>query len=137
MELHGYLEFYAETGTEGGHWAFRDENGTHTSVDLVDGKCPFGAKNCPVVLGTYFEHTTHESLYILRDGDKLTVFEGAKSDIVAWSGVIELIHHPAFTEEVFGWWIHADQAGTPRKTWASMFFDGCPATLIRDEVAAS
>ena len=46
-----------------------------------------------------------------------------------WRGEVELIRHPPFTEDAFGMWIHADQAGTNREEWAAMFMESHPCEL--------
>ncbi|MBR9683493.1 hypothetical protein GOV03_03045 [Candidatus Woesearchaeota archaeon] len=72
---------------------------------------------------------SYEGLHLLGDGDHLTIYDSDNKDEV-WSGVINLKHHPLFTEDAFGLWIHADQIGIDRETWAEYFFEGYPATLI-------
>lgn len=104
--LKGVCHFYSETGTEGGLWAFQDS----------DYMSPQG--------------WSYEGLHILENGDRLTIFSPDNPARIVWSGVISLRPHPLFTESVFGCWIHADQEGVDRETWATYFFEEYPAELI-------
>lgn len=129
-EFAGRTEFYSETGTEGGYWAVQRYDGMHDRSALVDGRCPWGdGDGCPVVRGWWHEHASYEGLHVLRDGDRLTVFE-ADGETVRWSGEISLIRHSLFTEDARGLWIHADQAGVSRDEWAAMFFAELPCSVI-------
>ncbi|MFH1064484.1 MAG: hypothetical protein V1729_05365 [Candidatus Woesearchaeota archaeon] len=74
------------------------------------------------------EDWSYEGLRILEEGDKLTIYHPDTGDEV-WSGVIELKYHPLFTEDARGKWIHADQKGIDRDTWAEYFFKGYKAKL--------
>lgn len=73
---------------------------------------------------------SYEGLHVLEDGDHLTIFEG-DGNTIAWEGEIKLIRHPLFTEVASGMWIHADQEGIDRDVWATYFFEGRPARLMR------
>lgn len=73
---------------------------------------------------------SYEGLHILKDGDFLQIFSPDDPSRVIWQGVISLIQYDSFTEHAFGCWIHADQQGTPRETWAEWSFKGYPAKLI-------
>ncbi len=128
----GKLEFHSETGTEGGYWAIQTDDSLHGTEELVDGKCPWTPGRCPVEAGDWHQHATYEGLLVLRNGDELFVFEEDGST-PKWKGAIELVQHPLFSEDAFGFWIHADQAGTNREEWAEMFFKELPATLVRTE----
>jgi len=44
-------------------------------------------------------------------------------------GKISLRQFPAFSEHANGLWIHADQNGIDRQTWARWFFEQYPAEL--------
>ncbi|MDP2598330.1 MAG: hypothetical protein Q8P49_00695 [Candidatus Liptonbacteria bacterium] len=105
--LRGVLHFWFETGTEGGHWAFQDAR--FISPDGIQ--------------------WSHEGLRVLEDGDSLKIFSPGDPTKVVWSGTIELRAYPVFTEDVFGYWIHTDQAGIDRNTWADWFFNEYPAEL--------
>lgn len=106
--LRGVCHFHSETGTEGGYWAFQESN--HISPD---GK-----------------HWSYDGLHVLKDGDLLTIFSAEDPTLVVWTGVILLQPYRLFTEHVFNFWIHADQEGVARETWARYFLDQHPATLV-------
>lgn len=72
----------------------------------------------------------YEGLHILKDGDQLTIYSKDDPNKIVWSGTIKLRQYPLFTEDAFGMWIHADQEGVDRKTWAKWFFEEYPAKLI-------
>ena len=72
---------------------------------------------------------SYEGLHILEEGDELTIYH-PKSNQEVWSGTIDLKHYNVFTEHASGWWIHADQKGIERDTWAEYFFKEFPARLI-------
>ncbi|MEK6809705.1 MAG: hypothetical protein AABY40_03450 [Nanoarchaeota archaeon] len=105
--LEGVLFFHSETGTEGGYWAFQDSQ--FISSDNAS--------------------WSYEGLHILRNGDRLTIYHPENNNEV-WSGVIALKQYPLFTEDARGLWIHADQTGIDRETWAEYFFKSYRARLI-------
>lgn len=76
------------------------------------------------------ENWLYEGLRILKNGDRLTIFDKNDPARIVWSGVINLREHPLFTEHVFGMWIHADQQGLNRETWARWFLEENPAEFI-------
>ena len=49
---------------------------------------------------------------------------------VAWQGYVRLRHYPALTEAALGMWIHADQRGVERDTWAAWFLQGRHARCV-------
>jgi len=112
-ELTGLLDFFFETGTEGGFWAFQDSR----YISPPTQEFPEG-------------QWSYEGLHILKDGDFLTIYSKDNPTEIVWSGVISLRNYPLFTEAVFGLWIHADQEGVDRETWARWFFEGYAAKLI-------
>ncbi len=155
----GRLHFHSEMGTEGGYWAIQDErfitpNTTYFSCtkcgvvwdSAVETEVEMSAKISTegIFAGQRFcspgEHTfelsppelwSYEGLYVLETGDVLTIYDKEQADKVVWEGVISLKQYPLFTENVDGWWIHADQEGVERLTWAAWFFGEHRATLIR------
>ena len=108
--LPGLLHFWSETGTEGGYWAFQDER----FIDASSRDWPFG-------------RWRYEGLWVLKDGDELTIFDKFNPAQEVWRGAIRLREHPLFTESIGGLWIHADQEGLPRDMWAKWFMSGYPA----------
>jgi len=105
--IKGVCSFHTETGTEGGYWAFHDAR-----FISVDGQW------------------SYRGMYVLRDGDRLTIYKPDKPGEVVWQGVVALIQYPPFTEDALGYWIHSEQAGVPRALWAEWFIKEYPAELI-------
>lgn len=105
--LEGVCHFHSETGTEGAFWAFQDSRFIF----------PNGG-------------WSYEGLHALCDGDRLTIYSPDNPQQVVWSGTISLRQHPQFTEHASGLWIHADQDGVARDTWAKYFFEEYPAKLV-------
>lgn len=150
----GICCFHSETGTEGGYWAFQDNNFIEpntryfscTECNLWWDKQKTPTPALPDVLlnpprkfcgagDHHFEpisKTTwsYEGMHILKDGDRLTIYSPEDSKIKVWSGVISLQYYPVFRENAFGLWIHADQRGIDRETWAKWFFEEYPAKLV-------
>jgi len=155
--LRGVLTLHSETGTEGGYWAFQNERFIKKNVprpwckkcgkwlarqksqniqvkrvlpanDVLNDKEPSDCSN-----GEHEreigDEWSYKGLHILKNGDKLTVYDIARPNEVVWSGVISLKQYPPFTEDAFGYWIHADQIGINRETWAKWFFEEYPAEL--------
>jgi hypothetical protein len=112
--LTGVCHFFSETGTEGGHWAFQD-----------------AAYITPAGPGRSHPSWSYEGLHILEDGDRLTIFDREDGSMVVWKGEISLVQHPLFTEDAFGFWIHADQRGIERERWGKWFFGEYPAELVK------
>ena len=158
--LKGVCCLHLETGTEGAYWAFQDEKFIKKNVikpwckkcgkylktqdsnikvervlpvaDALSGKKP---TDCPD--GEHEQETgeewSYEGLHVLKNGDKLKIFSQSDPQLVVWSGTISLIHYPCFTEDALGVWIHDDQQGIQRETWAEYFFKEYPAELIKAE----
>lgn len=155
--LEGALEFYSETGTEGGYWAFQDKKFITPNTTL------FTCKKCGLMWDKEKDSSDHlknatgkasfktnvfcppeehefnlscpnfhsyEGLHVLKNGDHLTIYCEEDPERVLWSGVISLKQHPLFTQDAFGFWIHADQEGMDREAWATYFFKNYPAKLI-------
>lgn len=158
-ELVGFLEFFTETGAEGGYWAFHvGRKNKKTVTWMVCSKCfsilagkgtskisgikmmPAGKisirfpEDCPPDKHDFqpvaVPTRSHRELRVLKDGDRLTVYHPKNKHKIIWSGAISLRHYPVFQESAFGLWIHSDQNGVPRKKWAKWFFKEYPAELI-------
>lgn len=69
-------------------------------------------------------------MHILEDGERLTIYDKLKPKKVVWDGEIALQPYGLFTQDAFGMWIHADQVGIERTTWARWFFEHYPARLV-------
>lgn len=107
-ELTGVCEFFTPTGTDGGDWAFHDN----------DGRGPNGI------------YWSYKGLHILKDGDRLTIFHPEKKNKILWSGVIRLKKYPMLYKTAYGFWISSEQTGTPPEKWVKWFFREYPAKLI-------
>ena len=114
MELKGVLDFWSETGTEGGHWAFQDEK----YISPPTPEWPH-------------ERWSYDGLHVLDNGDILVIYSKDNPNQIVWSGEIELIQHEVFTESAYGMWIHTDQKGVDRDIWARWFMEGYPAMLVK------
>lgn len=119
IRLEGVLHYWSETGTEGGYWAFQDKRFIK-----------------PPTPGHPHGQWSYDGLHVLKDGDHLTIFSSDHGGAV-WSGKIKLKKYPSFKESVRtnGMWIHADQEGVKRETWAKWFLLEYPAILIKDKPA--
>jgi hypothetical protein len=158
QELIGVTEFYSETGTEGGYWAFQDERfikpnttrfwckhcylnwtkNTESEEDVLrKGEerrvSASGMPYCERIKHDFVpispEDWSYEGLYLLKNDDYLTIFDREKTKVL-WSGTIHLKHYPPFQEDAFGWRIHDDQIGVDREVWAKWFMEKHPAKLI-------
>lgn len=150
MGLEGVLHFWSETGTEGGYWAFQDKNFiTPNTTYFVCAKCgkvwdkqknPTGVYDCipPQCLPDDHnfqllskERWSYDGLHVLEDGDVLTIYSKEDPTKIVWTGVINLKPCPLFTEDAYGMWIHTDQDGIDRNTWARWFMEERPAKLVK------
>lgn len=158
MEIKGTLTFFTETGTEGGFWALQDENymgykipdQCYSGQEVSNTDLTRTGRVWEVLLrdsitvewydgieeGSYVKREDllikqwfYEGLHILADGDQLIIYDLDEPEKSVWEGIIQLVHFPLFTEAVFGWWIHSEQQGVSRKSWANWFMDGYPARL--------
>ncbi|MBA4072718.1 MAG: hypothetical protein C0497_12910 [Gemmatimonas sp.] len=103
VRLDGHLVAWWETGTEGVYWSLvTDWSATERS---------------------------HDNLYVLEEGDVLTIFNEDGS--VAWHGKIAWDLHTRrlqspfnsdrIQQEVAGLWVHGLQRGVDAETWADYF----------------
>lgn len=112
LKVKGCGDAYWETGTEGVFWAILDQ-----------------------------EKPEYDGLYILKPGDRLTIFDRSDTSKVLWSGVVDLeyeskqqhaIHNPSYVgQAVFNHWVHGLQRGLDAETWADYFFAGNPMKMER------
>ena len=148
--LEGILHFFSETGTEGGLWALQENKYiTPKTTRYSCVKCHLywdknRNKKVPVYEGDYCSPKDHEfelvckndwdykGLNILEDGDELTIHHPETKEEV-WHGIIELTHYDPFTQHIHGLWMHADQKGIDRETWAEYFFKEYPAELRKQK----
>ncbi len=111
--IKGKLDFYTETGTEGGYWAFQDEKFITPNENIPGGYS-----------------WSYDGLHILQNGDFLKIINPDGS--IYWEGTIKLKKHSPFTENAFGFWIHSDQKGISREKWALPFFKGYNGILTKE-----
>lgn len=112
-ELTGICFFFSETGTEGGYWAFQDSK--YISPPRPD---------------STHESWSYKGSHILKNGDRLTIYDKIEPLKIVWSGIIALREYTPFQEHISNCWIHADQEGVKREHWAFYFFKNFPAKLI-------
>src|SRR5688500_10380958 len=94
--IEGHLEFYSETGTEGGYWAFYDTRFGHGGEPCEAKYCPMKFRELENEPGKYTLdgtgkrssefHADYEGLYTLKDGDWLDILD-TDGTTVEWSGV--------------------------------------------------
>jgi hypothetical protein len=111
MQLNGHLDFYTETGTEGGHWAFVSDDCYQHSPD----------KDSP-----------YDHLFILEDGDYLEIIDETQTPTLIINVIIDLEQYPVFTEHCSnGFWKHSDQKGIDKLDWERYFFGEYRARLTK------
>lgn len=77
------------------------------------------------------EFYLYEGFHILRGGDYLTIYLKEDPNKIVWQGKISLKQYPSFTQAAHGLWIHADQKGVDRETWAKYFMEEYPSKLTK------
>jgi len=112
--INGVGEAYWETGTEGVLWAIEDPDPKKVAYD---------------------------QLYILQNGDDLTIFDRDDQNIVRWHGTVDLEyqshqeHAPAnpdyVGQAIYNHWVHGLQRDLDAETWARYFFERHPMRLQR------
>ena len=157
-ELSGVLDVYSEIGNAGGFWAFQNEKFIQKNVPC--GYCKKCDKrlaeqeydeNLKVEIVLLPEATSHQPKYCkdgehemdidetwdyeglekLENGDMLIIYNPENLKEVVWKGKISLKQFNLFTEHASGYWIHAEQRGVDRETWAKYFFENYPAKLTK------
>src|SRR3989339_1130112 len=127
--LHGFIQFWSETETEGGYWAFFHKRRALTKIpqghcqtcglfvqNITTEKlkpCSNGQPHCEETSLAILDHAW---IHVLKNGDQLTIYDKDGTKIV-WEGTIELIPYPIFSQQAYDQWIHADQTGIERETW--------------------
>lgn len=109
--LKGVLFYFLETGYEGPGWAFQDER--------------------HIVNGPNGEQWSYDGLHVLKDGDRLTVFDKNDPSKVVWQGVVRLDPPapPAGTDAALDL-RHADGRVVARTEWGEWFVREYPAELV-------
>jgi len=115
--VRGFCDFFSETGTEGGYWAFQDER----HISGKDG-------------GDWY----YRGLYLLENGDILKIYDKYHHDHCLWEGMIEWmidlekISFFSLMKSVFGLRVHSIQEGIDFNLWALWFLNEYPAELLTD-----
>lgn len=111
MILNGYLDFYTESGTEGGYWSFVSDDCYQHSPD---------------------RDSPYDHLFILKDGDYLEIIDETQTPTLITNVIINLEIYPIFTEHCSnGFWKHSDQIGFDKGIWEKYFFGNYRARLTR------
>jgi len=113
--IKGELEFWSETGTEGGYW------------------CVYDVGNDEVYKKTGKKDYKYQLM--LKDGDKLTIFDKQDREKIVWDGVIDFKWFNLFTkyEPVYSCWIHNIQRDISLQDWSGWFWAHNPCILTRTE----
>lgn len=115
VQIRGPIHLFTETGTEGGYWAIQDED----HIEKGKGIIPPGS-----------DAWSYKGLYILQNGDRLTILDKDNPVRAVWEGVINLKEYPVFKESTpEGFWIHNEQIGVDRATWSQWFLKEYPAIV--------
>jgi len=101
---------------------------TRVTVNWNDGIIEENRKSDTLLV----EQWDYNGLHILENQDKLRIKDLINSSWI-WEGLIDLKQFGVFQEHAKGAWIHAEQKGIDRETWADYFFDNYPATLNKNE----
>ena len=129
-EYHGRLQFHSETGTEGGYWAFQDEQFIHVKGQEVSW-C--SGPPCPASIGDS-EHWSYDGLKILQNGDWVTIFNDDTKQEVAWEGVIDLTSQDPYASDstdAYGMAVHSTPNNCDMRMWLWYFFQELPAKLVQ------
>lgn len=115
--ISGFLDPFSETGTEGIIWSLVNDDATLSG---------------------------YEKLTFITDGDYLFIEDGEGG--IVWEGEVTLEYERRYKsypgnpeygqQEVFGYWVHGFQASEEPETWATWFFEGRRAVLIKKNYAS-
>lgn len=116
--ISGFLDPFFETGSEGVHWSLVNDD--------------------PSLTG-------YAKLNVLQDGDYLFIEDGEGG--IVWEGEVKLEYkrnykpypsNPVYgQQEVFGYWVHGFQESEEPETWATWFFEGRRAVLVKKNHAST
>lgn len=145
MQYKGVLTFHSETGTEGGYWAFQDENfiGLESADRVCDDCGRVWMEGRPEPDGNHAWKPlfpdgmwSYEGLHILESGDRLTVYDPADPALTVWEGVVELDTQDPYgsqSQDLHGLAIHSVPRGISLEQWGVFFRDEFPAQLTDQE----
>lgn len=132
----GRLDFFSETGTEGGYWAIQSSDPfySHKEEDLVDRECPWKISGCPVALGYYHTHSKYEGLRILKDDDAFIIHSEDFIPILTVNS-LKLSEFTVFEESALGFRTHNHPISPdiPVSLWMYLFLKELPAMLATKE----
>lgn len=101
---------------------------TRVTVNWNDGIIEENRKSDTLLI----EQWDYKGLHILENHDILKIKDPETSNEI-WEGKIKLKKFGVFQEHAKGAWIHAEQKGIDRETWAEYFFNEYPATYKKKE----
>lgn len=135
MGMKGHLLFHSESGTEGGWYAWQDDD--HVHGGNKGDQCPWKKRgrqiDCPVERGVWHQHARYEGLNLLKNGDHLRIFH-SHAPTVLWEGVVnftlrdDVYKNPEAT--IHGLWVNQEPVGVDRTMWADWFFEELPCELL-------
>lgn len=142
----GILEFFSETGTEGGWYQFMDtspefaHNYEQPCWDADESSCPtrtiYGAENGPEYAGKRASdwHWKYEGLRSLNNGDRLKIWSKDKTEVV-WEGEVDLRSVDSWGPDggTLGLRVHQKSANVDEEQWLRWFAAGLPAELTPAE----
>ena len=101
---------------------------TRVTINWNDGRIEENRKSNTLLV----EQWDYKGLHILENQDVLKIKDPETLNWI-WEGEIDLKQFGVFQELAKGAWIHAEQRGVDRETWADYFFNKYPATYQKNE----
>lgn len=101
---------------------------TRVTINWNDGRIEEYRKSNTLLV----EQWDYKGLHILENQDVLKIKDPETLNWI-WEGEIDLTQFGVFQEHAKGAWIHAEQRGIDRETWADYFFNKYPATYQKKE----
>jgi hypothetical protein len=137
----GVLNFFSETGSEGGWYSWQEDKFIHRAGE----KC-FYEHPCPVTDGLSPVHWSYDGLHYLKNGDRLVIYDMDGADFlrphgepatILWTGIVNLRRRNDVYRNrkanVFGFWVNQEpepSMNVERLVWARWFFDGYPCEVV-------
>jgi hypothetical protein len=141
----GVLEFFSETGTEGGYYQFMDTSPEFAHSyeqpcwDSNDSMCPTRmtyTSGGPEYVGKRISdwHYRYEGLRSLKNGDHLKIWSKDKTEVV-WEGEVELRRVDSWGPDggTAGLRVHQKAVNMDEKKWLRWFVESLPAELTAAE----
>lgn len=144
--LTGALEFFSETGTEGGYYYFMDTGPEFAHRydqpcwDADNASCPtrmtYDAGSGPKYTGKRVSdwHFKYEGLRGLKNGDHLKIYENESGPIL-WEGTVDLRDVDSWGPDggTSGLRVHQKANNVDEVEWLEWFLKGLPAELTAKE----